>query len=134
MGELFANKVMIKKKIEHNAIYGPPKTGGIIRARNYEEKVAEAVPTFTYKALPSHSSKMGRRRLEGGIGDLIKGGVEVLTDQQMLEINQLVGESGEFSGESLTRLHDYLVDQKIALDPVTGRRSSRGSSGLGAGP
>lgn len=134
MGELFADKAMVKRKIEHNAIYGPPKTGGIIRARNYAEKVAEAVPKFTYKAMPSQGSKMGRRRLEGGIGDLIEGGVEVLTDQQMLEINQLVGESGEFSGDSLTRLHDYLVEQKIALDPVRGRRSSKGSSFLGAGP
>jgi hypothetical protein len=129
IGELFANKVGLRAQLEHNAIYGPPKTGDQKRAEKYKDDIARDVPTFTYKDVPNQSNKMGRKRQEGNIGDLIEGGTEVLTDNQMLEINQLVDESGEFSGESLMKLRAYLHTQRILITKGRGYRPALNSEG-----
>jgi len=113
VGELLEQRTELIKKVKQNALYGPDKVAGIKAARGYQEKVMAAMPNLTYEIDATQSNKMGRRNNAGNIGDLVVGGVDAITPQMALEINQMgFNKDGVISGKDLDILIKFLSDNR----------------------
>jgi len=115
VGELLSERTELTNKIREHALYGPSAVSGIQAARRYEERIVAGVPTLTYESDATQTNKMGKRNNTGNIGDLVLGGVDAITPQMALEINQM-GDSTVLKGENLDRLIKYLDDNNMLAE------------------
>jgi len=122
-GEFMARQDEVREQISRQMLYGRSKVSDLRRAQQFAADLKEQVPNFSVEVSTTtgggQNRRMGIKRSDMSLDQLIEGGASQLTLNQLSKVNQLFkGEGNTLTGnnrkqkaETLSKLKELLTEK-----------------------